>query len=260
MTERYSPSVAELSTVDRSGVLVVSMDNPPANAMNRALIRGLAQLFVDLAEVADTPAVVLTGGGDRFFTAGGDIKELQGVGALEIDGRMRDFHALLTALERYPRPVVSAVNGHCVGGGMELALFTDSVLAVDHARFGFPEINHGLLPADKGIQRAVALLGMRPVRTVLFSGELFDVRRAIEVGLVETVVEPARLIEIAVETARELAGKPPVLFASLKRSVNNPVDTDDAESLRHTLTAAGAYFDDPTCKALREGWSGKSSR
>lgn len=260
MTEQYAPTVSELSIGDQSGVLIATMDNAPANAMNRALIRGLTQLFVDLAVMSDPPAVVITGRGDRFFTAGGDIKELHGVEASEIEGRMRDFHAFLTAMDRYPRPVVSAVNGHCVGGGMELALFTDNVLAVDHARFGFPEINHGLLPADKGIRRAAALLGVRTVRTMLFSGELFDVRRAVDLGVVDTVVEPTRLVEAAVATARELAGKPPVLYAALKRSVNNPVDADDAGSLRRTLAAADAYFDDPVCKARREGWSRKGDR
>ncbi|MBB4133983.1 enoyl-CoA hydratase/isomerase family protein [Gordonia humi] len=261
MTEDIATAgVLELSGIDESGVLIATMDNPPANAMNRALIRGLTELFVDLASGTDAPAVVLTGRGDRFFTAGGDIKELEGAEASELDGRMRDFHALLTALDRYPRPVVGAVNGHCVGGGMELALFTDGVLAVDHARFGFPEINHGLLPADKGIQRAVKLLGAHTARNLLLTGEIFGIRRAVDIGLVERVVEPDRLLTVAVERARTLAAKPAVLYAALKWSVNKPVDEDDGESLRATLSAAENYFDDPAAAAARARWSGRRDR
>ncbi len=140
---------ATLDTADHDGVLVVALDRPPANAMNRRLIHDLAGLFEQLRARPDAPPIVLTGKGERFFSGGGDIKELEGALAGEIEIRMREFHALLVAMDRYPRPVVSAINGHCVGGGMEVALFSDSVLAVNSARFGFPEINHGLLPADK---------------------------------------------------------------------------------------------------------------
>ncbi|MCX0269151.1 enoyl-CoA hydratase/isomerase family protein [Nocardia zapadnayensis] len=260
MTANDAACPSTFTAEERSGVLVVTLDRPPANALNRTLINQLARLFTELTESSDAPAVVLTGQGGKFFTAGGDIKELEGVATHEIDGRMRDFHALLVALDRYPRPVVAAVNGHCVGGGMEIALFADLVFAAEHARFGFPEINHGLLPADKGVRRSAAVLGTRATRTMLLTGELFDARRAEAIGLVDTVVDPTRLIETAVAAAHEASTKAPVLYGALKHSMNSPDDDQDEISLRRTLAAAAAYFDDPRARALREGWNAGRDR
>lgn len=242
--------------VDHDGVLVVTMDRPPANALNHRLVARLAEIFTDLAS-HDAPApVVLTGAGERFFTAGGDIKELEGTGRSEIEGRMRDFHALLVAMDRFPRPLIAAVNGHCVGGGTELALFADTVLATPNATFGFPEINHGLLPADKGLQRAVHVLGARTVRRMVLSGELLSAQEAVSIGLVEQLVEePAALLSSAIQAARDAGAKAPVLYRALKRSVNDPHDERDSRSLASTITAAAQYFEDPVAAGLRAGWN-----
>lgn len=245
---------------DREAVLVVTLNRPPANALNRNVIRELTRLITELSESPQPPAIVLTGQGDRFFTAGGDIKELNGAAVDQIDGRMCDFHSLLVALDRYPRPVIGAINGYCVGGGMEIALFADTVVAVEHAQFGFPEINHGLLPADKGIQRAIRLLGARATRTMLLSGKLFDVHQAAAIGLVDMIVKTAELMPVAIATAEEAAAKAPVLYGALKNSVNGPDDAQDDVSLRRTLDAAAAYFDDPVARSLREEWNGKRNR
>ena len=249
-----------LSLADHGRVLVVTLNRPPANALNRAVIGELTDLFAGLSASADAPAVVLTGHGDRFFSAGGDIKELDGVAADQIDGRMRAFHSLLMVLDRYPRPVIGAINGYCVGGGMEIALFTDTVLAVERAQFGFPEIKHGLLPADKGIQRAIRILGARATRTMLLSGELFGVQRAAALGLVDRIVEPAQLLASAIAVAEQASAEAPVLYRALKRSVNGPDDAADENSLRNTLADAAAYFDDPVASALRGGWSVQRNR
>lgn len=260
MSGREILQAAGFSTEYRTGVLVVTFDRPPANALNRALTRDLAALFADLTAVREAPPVVLTGQGERFFSAGGDIKELEGVAQKELDGRMREFHSLLVAMDRYHRPVVSAINGHCVGGGMEIALFADTVFAVQGARFGFPEINHGLLPADKGIQRAVRLLGARATRRMLLSGDLFDAQRALEIGIVDVLAEPADLVGAAIASAREAGAKAPVLYGALKRSVNDPDDARDESSLQRTLSSAAAYFDDPVARGLRDTWNGNPSR
>lgn len=244
-----------LTWTDHSGVLVVTMDRPPANALNGSLVAGLCTFFTEIAPQAAPAPVVLTGAGTRFFTAGGDIKELEGTGPAEIEGRMRNFHALLVALDRFPRPLIAAVNGHCVGGGMELALFADTVLATPHAKFGFPEINHGLLPADKGLQRAERILGARAVRSMVLSGSLFPAEEAVRIGLVERLEEPATLLGSAIAAARSASAKPPVLYRALKHSVNDPDDTRDERSLANTISAAKEYFEDPVAAGRRAGWN-----
>lgn len=246
-----------LHIVDRGAVRVVVLERPPANALSRQLIANLGDLFRGLGAQADAPAVVLTGHGDRFFCAGGDIKELDGAGERELAGRMHDFHSMLVAMDRYPAPIVAAVNGVCVGGGMEIALFADHLLAAPHARFGFPEINHGLLPAAKGVQRSVAVLGLRATRRMLLSGELFGADRALEIGLVDEFVDLADLVDLAVEHAAAAARKAPVLYAALRRNLRGLGEEQDALLLEATLHAASDYFDDPVARSLREGWGNR---
>jgi enoyl-CoA hydratase/carnithine racemase len=142
---------------------------------------------------------------------------------------------------------------------MEIALFADTVLAAHGARFGFPEINHGLLPADKGVQRAIRMLGARVTRQILLSGELFDAQRALEIGIVDGLVAPADLVDAALTSAREAAAKAPVLYGALKCSVNDPDDDRDQTYLQRTLAAAARYFDDPTARGLRESWNDNRS-
>lgn len=237
------------------GVVVLTLDRPPANALDDALIAELTATFAELAEPDDAPAIVLTGAGERFFCAGGDIKQLSGGTADQMAERMRLFHALLVAIERYPRPVVCAVDGWCVGGGIELTLFADAVYASREARFGFPEIDHGLLPAVKGIARAGRKLGVRAARDLLLTGEPIDVAHAVEIGLVDEVAERDDLLAAAVAHARTAAAKPPVLFAALKRALDQTDGWTDAQLLAATVADAHAFYDDPRARAAREGWN-----
>lgn len=254
MSELMVEKAAGLRSSERDGVLIVTLDRPPANAMSRPVLRGIATLFDKLAEGDDRVPVVITGAEDRFFCAGGDIKELDGSGVDQLDGRMREFHHMLVAIDRYPGPVVAAVNGYCVGGGVEYAAFADLVLAVPHAQFGFPEINHGLLPAEKGIQRVVRLVGLNAARELLLTGELIDVERAAKIGLVDAIVESNALLDQAVVRARAAGDKAPVLYAAIKRALNDFDAAEDQRWFDQTLTNAATYFDDPVAKSLRMGW------
>jgi enoyl-CoA hydratase len=248
-----SKTAAGLRTADHDGVVVATLNRPPANALNRPLLLAMTALFRDRGE-SDPRPVVITGAGERFFCAGGDIKEVDGAAADPIEDRMRGFHNLLVAMDRYPAPVIAAVNGDCVGGGVEYALFADAVLAAPHARFGFPEIRHGLLPADKGIQRLIRLIGARPARDLLLSGELIGADQAARMGLVDAIVEPDRLVAEALDRAREAGRRAPVLYAALKHAVNDYDDIEDQQRAEMTLAKAVSFFNDPVARSLREGW------
>jgi enoyl-CoA hydratase/carnithine racemase len=233
--------------------MVATLDRPPANALNRPVLLAITALFRDGGE-RESPPVVITGAGERFFCAGGDLKEADGPDADSIADRMRGFHNLLVAMERYRAPVIAAVNGDCVGGGVEYALFADAVLAAPHARFGFPEIRHGLLPADKGIQRLVRLIGTRAARDLLLSGDLISADRAARLGLVDAIVTPDRLTAEAVDRAREAGRRAPVLYAALKHAVNDYDDIDDQQRAEMTLAKAASWVNDPVARSLREEW------
>lgn len=241
--------------VAEDGVVVLTLDHPPANALSNALIAELTETLEALAARDDAPAVVLTGAGERFFCAGGDIKELDGGNAEQMAERMRQFHLLLVALERYPRPLVCAVNGWCVGGAVELTLFADAVYAATEARFGFPEINHGLLPAVKGIARARRKLGERAARRLLLTGDLVGVEEAAALGVVDEIVPAGELLAAATTHARAAAAKPAVLFAALKHALDRTDGWSDEQMLAATAADALAFFEDPDARAAREGWN-----
>lgn len=251
---RTAPDTIRLADVG-DGVVLLTLDRPPANALDDGLIAELSLTLDDLGGLDDAPAIVLTGAGERFFCAGGDIKQLDGGTADQMAERMRLFHELLVAIERYPRPFVCAVDGWCVGGGVELTLFADAVYASTEARFGFPEIDHGLLPAVKGIVRAGRKLGVRAARELLLTGEPIGVEQAVAIGLVDAVAERTDLLAAAIGHASAAAAKPPVLFAALKRALDQADLWSDEQLLAATVADARVFYDDPRARAAREGWN-----
>jgi enoyl-CoA hydratase/carnithine racemase len=208
-------------------ILRLTIANPPANAVNTQMLADIVAILQKSAKQPSPPAVVLTGAGDRFFCAGGDINEVDASGSDEVAlTRMRFFHALLCELERYPAPVVAAVRGYAVGGGFEFILFADHVVTGENAKFGFPEINHGLLPAAKGMRQAARLLGLRAAQSLLYSGQLIDAARAHALGLANSVVSVGNVDGEAVKAAQEMRSKDPQLFATIKRTLRLPTLSD----------------------------------
>ncbi|MBB1156205.1 enoyl-CoA hydratase/isomerase family protein [Amycolatopsis dendrobii] len=241
-------------SAETDGAVVLTLSRPPANALSGSLISRLTATLEDLAQ---GPAVVLTGAGDRFFCAGGDLKEAAGYDAESMAERMTSFHALLCALEKFPRPLVCAVNGWCVGGGIEMALFSDFVYASSRARFVFPEVDHGMLPAGKGIARVREAVGDRGARRLLLGGKPVGASEAKALGIVDEVVEPGELLEAASAQARAAAAKPPAVFAALKLALlQETAGWPDEKQLRVTAAGARTVFDDPAARAAREAWNG----
>jgi enoyl-CoA hydratase/carnithine racemase len=226
----------------RDGTALLRIDWPPANALSNGVIDALQAAVKRLAADEEATAVVLTATGSRFFSAGGDIKELETLSIEEGHHRLTAFDAVLEDLGGFPKPFVCAVNGHAVGGGFELCLFADHVVSVPDARFGFPEINHGILPLARGMERAVHTIGYRNTRRLLYSGELVDAEEARAFGAVDEIVESADVVDRALEVAEVLAAKGSRLFAGIKRTLN-AADIDSGTALRETTLATfDSYF------------------
>ncbi|MGW2259562.1 enoyl-CoA hydratase/isomerase family protein [Streptomyces sp. NPDC001780] len=241
---------------EADGVVVITLNHPPANALSDSLVSDLTAKLETLAKDPDAPALVLTGAGERFFCAGGDMKEAVDFNADAMAGRMKSFHALLRALENYPRPLVCAVNGWCVGGGIEMALFADVVYSSTTARFVFPEIKHGMLPAVKGIAHVREILGDRAARRLLLGGEPIDAFDAKAIGIVDRVVNQDDLLSTALADARKAAATPPAVFAALKRALCSwTAGWPDEEQLRVTVADARTVFLDPAARAARERYN-----
>lgn len=229
----------------------LTIDRPPANALTYDLLRKLVERFAELRQTADAPAIVLTGSGERFFCAGGDIGEVTMSPDLAIP-RMQVFHRLLVEQERYGAPVVSAVNGYAVGAGIELVLHSDYVVASENAQFGFPEINNGLLPAAKGMRRAMNCFGRRVAEQMLYTGELVGAAKALEIGLINEVVSLGELHDRAREQAEKLRAKDLHLFAAIKRTFTDADGMTDDQMESRTIDDMAAYMNRPETAAARE--------
>lgn len=211
------------------------------NALNAATRQGLLDALDELEVNDEIRVVVLTGAGDRAFVAGADIGEFAGRTPVD-QFRAMGGRTIFDAVDRFPKPVIAAINGFCLGGGCELALACDIRLASEKAKLGQPEVNLGILPGGGGTQRLPRLVGLGTAYKLLFTGELIRADEALRIGLVDEVVAPERLAERAGELAATIAGKSPVALRLIKEAVRASVRTPLGEGLRHERTLFGLAF------------------
>lgn len=231
-----------LHMTNESGIVTLTLDNPPANAVTNALLRDLVSILRDLKVDESVRGVLITGEGDRFFCAGGDVKEFAVITRELGQERVRLGSRLKTGISQLDCPVVAAVNGTAVGTGMEMVALADYSVSSNAAKFGMPEINHGLLPMAKGIQQLVRLIGEKNTKDILFNGDIFDATRAKHLGIVDEVVAPDQVQERAYEWLETMAAKPPQLFKALKRTVRDSVHMDDEMLEQLTELDFHGYF------------------
>jgi enoyl-CoA hydratase len=197
------------------GVLLLRLDNPPLNALSKALLAEVRTAALAAAADAAVKAVVVAGG-EKAFAAGADIAEFGGPAEA---GDIADaFRATNDALERVPRPVIAAICGYALGGGLELSLACDLRIAGDTARLGQPEILLGLIPGGGGTQRLARLVGPARAKEIIMSGRQLRADEAHAIGLVDRVVAPTDVEDAALKWAREL-GKGAVVAMGLAKRV-----------------------------------------
>ena len=206
--------------LEREGrVAWITIDHPPANALSQAVLDGLRSAFAEVEADSDLGAAVLTGAGERFFVAGADITEFVAQGPEGTRAKIADGQQLTLEMERQGYPIVAALNGLALGGGLELAMACDLRLASSTARVGQPEILLGIIPGWGGTQRLPRLVGRGRALEILLSGDQIDAARALELGLVNRVVEPAQLHATAQGLAEQLASRAPLAVAAIKRAL-----------------------------------------
>ncbi len=200
---------------------------------------GLARPALRLGDVR---CLVVTGAGDRAFVAGADIAAMAAMSPLEGRAFAHRGQSLMRALEELPIPVVAAVNGFALGGGMELALACDIVLAAESAKFGQPEINLGIVPGFGGTQRLTRRVGLSAARWLIYTGEMIDAQEARRLGLVHRVVPGAALLAEAKAIAAALASKAPVALQQAKAAINVGTDIDLDDGCRYEAEAFAVAF------------------
>jgi enoyl-CoA hydratase len=200
---------------------VVTINRPRVlNALSHDTIREIGDAVEEVEHDEPTRSVIVTGAGRKAFAAGADIAELQGLEAAQ-EGyeHSRSSHQLLFKLEQLAKPIIMAVNGYALGGGCELALAGDIILAADNARFGQPEVNLGIIPGFGGTQRLPRLVGRTRALELILTGEQIGAAEALRIGLVNRVVPADELMSTAESIARTIAEKAPLAIALAKRSV-----------------------------------------
>lgn len=211
------------------------------NALDGATRR---ELIAKLDALQGDPAVrvvVLTGAGDKAFIAGADISEFEGRSPVD-QFRVMSDRTVFDAVERFPKPVIAALNGFTLGGGCELAMACDIRLAADTAKLGQPEVNLGIIPGGGGTQRLPRLVGTGAAYKLLFTGELIGADEALRIGLVDEVVPAAELRARALALADTIAQKSPVALQLIKEAVRASLRTPLDEGLRQETTLFGLAF------------------
>ncbi len=210
---------------ERDGPIVTLTINRPdkLNALNLNVLSVLADRLQEIGEDPEVRAVVLTGAGKKAFVAGADIAELLPMDYHQAMAFSKAGNRALGRIERLNVPVIAAVNGFALGGGCELALACDVILASTNARFGFPEVTIGVIPGFGGTQRLARLIGRNAAKHWVMTGDLFPASEAERIGLVYQLHEPEALFEGAMNAARKMASRAPVAVAEAKRIVNRGI-------------------------------------
>src|SRR3990172_6162958 len=199
------------------GVVWLRLNRPEArNALNNAVRAALAELFRSFGEDSATRCIVITGS-ETAFAAGADLKEVADLGARDM--MQTGVRRLWKIIADCPKPVIAAVNGFALGGGCELAMHADIIVAGEGARFGQPELGVGVIPGGGGTQRLVRAVGKFRAMKMLLTGEMVDARQALEMGLVSEVVPDADVLDRALALARRIAERPPMAVMLCKEVV-----------------------------------------
>ena len=226
----------------RDAVALVTMNRPDVlNALNRETLECLIERADEIRADEGVRAVVLTGAG-RAFVAGADIAEMRGLSPSEALAFSRLGHRAMDGIESLPVPVVAAVNGFALGGGCELACACDWILASRKARFGQPEVKLGLIPGFGGTSRLARRVGPGWVRELVMGGEPVDAETALRMGLANRIHEPEALLDAALASAGQAAGKGRRAIATAKRVLLEGGDADVRVAHALEQSAFGSIF------------------
>ncbi|NNH36743.1 enoyl-CoA hydratase [Acinetobacter sp. NIPH 2377] len=195
-------------------IAIVKIDRPEAkNALNTEVRKHLAQIFSELALNDDIRVVILTGG-ESVFAAGADLKELSSAQTVEM--YLRHTERYWQAIAHYPKPVIAAVNGYALGGGCELAMHADIIIAGESAQFGQPEVKVGVMPGAGGTQRLFRAVGKFHAMRMILTGCLISAQEAYQIGLASQVVPDSETISTAIKMAKTIARLPPIALEQIK--------------------------------------------
>ena len=208
-----------IKTTRRGHVLQVTLDRPKANAIDLATSRIMGEVFRDFRDDPELRVAIITGGGDKFFCPGWDLKAAAGGDEVDGDYGVGGFGGI-QEMRDMNKPIIAAVNGICCGGGLELALSADIILAADHASFALPEIRSGTV-ADAASVKLPKRIPYHIAMEMLFTGRWIEAEEAARWGMINRIVPGASLMQEAHAMADHLASGPPLVYAAIKEIVRD---------------------------------------
>ena len=210
-------SAEDIKVRVEGGILEVTIDRPKANAIDRVTSIRLGEIFTDYRDNPDLRVAIITGGGEKFFSAGWDLKAAAGGEEVDGDYGIGGFGGI-QELENFNKPVICAINGICCGGGFEIALCADIIIAADHASFALPEIRSGTV-ADAASIKLPKRIPYHVAMEMLLTGRWLEVEEGQRWGFVNEIVPADKLMERAWELARLIESGPPLVYAAIKEVV-----------------------------------------
>jgi enoyl-CoA hydratase len=220
------------------------------NALNSEVVESLENVLCDLEQDATVKVVVITGVGEKAFVAGGDIKEMAAMAPLEARAFARKGQQMIETIEKMHKPVIAAVNGYALGGGLELALACDFIYASDKAKLGLPEVTLGVIPGFGGTQNLPRLIGPNKARELIFSGKVISAQQAKEWGIVNEIFPAEELPAKVMEIAQAIARNGMIAVASAKDAIVNGLNMTKEDGLRYESSLFATLF---TTEDQKEG-------
>jgi len=232
-----------LKIKDDNRVRLITISRPKAlNALNSGVLSELMAEMQRAETDSDCGVVVLTGEG-KSFVAGGDIAQMSKMNSIQALEYARQGHKLTAFMENMSKVVIAAVNGYALGGGSELALACDMVVAARSAKIGQPEVTLGIIPGFGGTQRLVRTVGRNAAREWILTGGIYSADEAMRIGFVNQVVDDDKVVEAAMKMAKKVASNGPVAVAMSKKAINQGSQMALAQALAYEASLFGNIFD-----------------
>ncbi|WP_458412108.1 enoyl-CoA hydratase/isomerase family protein [Schinkia sp. CFF1] len=205
----------------KNRIAILTIDAPPVNALDEEVLLQLSSALDGINSEIDV--VIISGAGEKAFVAGADIREFPSLNSESGEALCRRGQSIFTKLENLPQPVIAAIDGFALGGGLELALACDFRIAATKSTFGFPEVKLGIIPGYGGTQRLARLIGIGKAKQIIYSGEFFTAEDAYRFGLVEEITEGPAL-DKATEWAEKITRRGPLAVAHAKNAITTGID------------------------------------
>lgn len=223
-----------------AGTANITINRPQAlNALNKETILEISLRIADARQDENIKVIVITGAGDRAFCAGADLNMMKDINAYKGMRLSQIGQKLTKEIEELEKPVIAAINGYALGGGLELAMACDLRIASENAKLGQPEVNVGLIPGWGGTQRLPQFVGKGKAKEMIFTGKRIDAKTAEQLGLVNKVVPLEQLKSTVEKLASELMNKPPIAIELAKQLIDSSIETDLKVGLKNEAEAFG---------------------